>query len=107
MRLSRGGASVRGGTWMRGRKSVGLRAASRKVATRITPPSGVRVYGISKAREVCHLSRILPFPLDEYFTTRPEKFEDDCFDIRFVVFLNYVDILAKQFKLLRFSRFAF
>lgn len=107
MRLSRGGASVRGGTWMRGRKSVGLRAASRKVATRITPPSGVRVYGISKAREVCHLSRILPFPPDEYFTTRPEKFEDDCFDIRFVVFLNYVDILAKRFKLLRFSRFAF
>lgn len=105
MRLSRGGASVGGGTWMRGRKSVGLRAASRKVATRITPPRGVRVYGISKAREVCHLSRILPF--DEYFTTRPEKFEDDCFDIRFVVFLNYVDILAKQFKLLRFSRFAF
>lgn len=105
MRLSRGGASVRGGTWMRGRKSVGLRAASRKVATRITPPSGVRVYGISKAREVCHLSRILPF--DEYFTTRSEKFEDDCFDIRFVVFLNYVDILAKRFKLLRFSRFAF
>ena len=86
---------------MRGRKSVGLRAASRKVATRITPPSGVRVYGISKAREVCHLSRILPFPPDEYFI-RPEKFEDDCFDIRFVVFLNYVDILVQVIAFLSF-----